>query len=160
MGGTRPPPVAWDDRWYAVRQRSLRATRVGVAGGPRRPGTPVAHDAGEVLDLAAKAPDLDELCARQSVCRACDRLVAWREKVAVERRRAFADEEYWGRPIAGWGEAEPRILIVGLAPAAHGGNRTGRIFTGDRSGTGCSRPCTGWGWPRCRRACTPATGSG
>ncbi|WP_067455914.1 uracil-DNA glycosylase [Actinomadura macra] len=101
---------------------------------PARPDTPVAHDAGEVVELAAKAPDLDELCARQSVCRACDRLVEWREEVAVRRRKAFADEEYWGRPIAGWGEAEPRILIVGLAPAAHGGNRTGRIFTGDRSG--------------------------
>ncbi|WP_433333725.1 uracil-DNA glycosylase [Spirillospora sp. CA-294931] len=101
---------------------------------PAAPGTPVAHTAGEVLDLAEKASGLGELCARQSVCRACDRLVAWREKVAVERRRAFADEEYWGRPIAGWGDDEPRILIVGLAPAAHGGNRTGRIFTGDRSG--------------------------
>ncbi|MGP4026746.1 uracil-DNA glycosylase [Actinomadura sp. 3N407] len=101
---------------------------------PAAPDTPVAHGTGDVIELAAKAPGLDELCARQSVCRACDRLVEWRERVAVQRRRAFADEEYWGRPIAGWGEPEPRILIVGLAPAAHGGNRTGRIFTGDRSG--------------------------
>jgi uracil-DNA glycosylase family 4 len=61
-------------------------------------------------------------------------LVDWREQVATERRRAYADEPYWGRPIAGWGEDQPRVLIVGLAPAAHGGNRTGRIFTGDRSG--------------------------
>jgi uracil-DNA glycosylase len=60
--------------------------------------------------------------------------VAWREQVAVERRAAYADETYWGRPIAGWGDDDPRVLIVGLAPAAHGGNRTGRVFTGDRSG--------------------------
>ncbi len=69
-----------------------------------------------------------------SVCRACPRLVAWREQVAVEKRRSFAAEPYWGRPIAGWGDAEPAVLVAGLAPAAHGGNRTGRIFTGDRSG--------------------------
>jgi uracil-DNA glycosylase family 4 len=60
--------------------------------------------------------------------------VAWREEVAVVRRRSFRDELYWGRPIPGWGSARPRLLIVGLAPAAHGGNRTGRVFTGDRSG--------------------------
>ncbi|MFC6878228.1 MULTISPECIES: uracil-DNA glycosylase [Actinomadura] len=101
---------------------------------PAAPDTPVARGPREALELAEKAPDLDELCARQSVCRACPRLVAWREKVAVERRRAFAGEEYWGRPVPGWGDPEPSILIVGLAPAAHGGNRTGRIFTGDRSG--------------------------
>ncbi|MCP2336792.1 uracil-DNA glycosylase [Actinomadura rupiterrae] len=98
------------------------------------PGTPVAHDAGEVASLAASAASLHELVARQSVCRACDRLVAWREKVAVERRRMFADEPYWGRPVPGWGDPDPKIMVVGLAPAAHGGNRTGRIFTGDRSG--------------------------
>ena len=67
-------------------------------------------------------------------CRACPRLVAWREQVAREKRAAFRDEEYWGRPIPGWGDPEPRILVVGLAPAAHGANRTGRIFTGDPSG--------------------------
>jgi uracil-DNA glycosylase family 4 len=61
-------------------------------------------------------------------------LVEWREEVAVGKRKSFADQPYWGRPIAGWGAAEPRILIAGLAPAAHGGNRTGRVFTGDRSG--------------------------
>jgi uracil-DNA glycosylase family 4 len=101
---------------------------------PAGPQTPVARDAEAVISLAAGAPDLPELLARQSVCRACPRLVEWRERVAVERRRAFAEEEYWGRPIAGWGDPAPRVLIVGLAPAAHGGNRTGRIFTGDRSG--------------------------
>jgi uracil-DNA glycosylase family 4 len=106
----------------------------GWPGDPAAPTTPVAHDPAEVARLAAAAPDLAELTARQSVCRACPRLVEWREQVAVERRKAYADESYWGRPIHGWGAEQPRVLIVGLAPAAHGGNRTGRIFTGDRSG--------------------------
>jgi uracil-DNA glycosylase len=94
----------------------------------------VARDAAEVAALAASAADLGELTARQSVCRACPRLVAWREEVAAVRRKAFINEVYWGRPIPGWGDPEPAILILGLAPAAHGGNRTGRVFTGDRSG--------------------------
>jgi uracil-DNA glycosylase len=106
----------------------------GWPGDPATPDTPVAHDPGDVRRLAADAPSLDELVARQSVCRACPRLVEWREQVAVSRRRAFAGEEYWGRPVPSWGPPHPRVLIVGLAPAAHGGNRTGRIFTGDRSG--------------------------
>jgi uracil-DNA glycosylase family 4 len=101
---------------------------------PAAPDTPVARDAAGVAALAASAGGLEELTARQSVCRACPRLVAWREQVALERRRAYEAERYWGRPIAGWGEDAPRVLIVGLAPAAHGGNRTGRVFTGDRSG--------------------------
>jgi uracil-DNA glycosylase len=67
-------------------------------------------------------------------CRACPRLVWWREKVAEEKRAAFRDQEYWGRPLPAFGEEQARVVIVGLAPAAHGGNRTGRIFTGDRSG--------------------------
>jgi uracil-DNA glycosylase len=67
-------------------------------------------------------------------CRRCPRLVAWREEVARERRAAFAGEEYWGRPVPGFGDPAARVLIFGLAPAAHGGNRTGRVFTGDRSG--------------------------
>lgn len=67
-------------------------------------------------------------------CRACPRLVAWREEVASTRRAAYRDEEYWGLPVPGFGDPDARILIVGLAPAAHGGNRTGRVFTGDRSG--------------------------
>jgi uracil-DNA glycosylase family 4 len=67
-------------------------------------------------------------------CRRCPRLVQWREQVARERRAAFATEEYWGRPLPGFGDPAARVLILGLAPAAHGGNRTGRIFTGDRSG--------------------------
>ena len=68
------------------------------------------------------------------VCRACPRLVEWRETVAREKRASFADEEYWGRPVPSFGDPNARLLIVGLAPAAHGGNRTGRMFTGDRSG--------------------------
>jgi uracil-DNA glycosylase family 4 len=67
-------------------------------------------------------------------CRACPRLVAWREQVARERRASFAHEEYWGRPVPGFGDPRARVLVFGLAPAAHGGNRTGRVFTGDRSG--------------------------
>jgi len=101
---------------------------------PAGPDTPVARSAAEVTELADGAASLRELTTRQSVCRACPRLVAWREHVAVTRRRAFRNERYWGRPIPGWGSERPRLLIVGLAPAAHGGNRTGRIFTGDRSG--------------------------
>jgi len=101
---------------------------------PAAPDTPVSRGARDVTDLAGSAATLRELIARQSVCRACPRLVAWREQVAVTRRRAFRDEHYWGRPVPGWGSERPRVLIVGLAPAAHGGNRTGRIFTGDRSG--------------------------
>ena len=68
------------------------------------------------------------------VCRRCPRLVAWREEVARVRRASFASEEYWGRPLPGFGDPEASVLVLGLAPAAHGGNRTGRIFTGDRSG--------------------------
>jgi uracil-DNA glycosylase family 4 len=67
-------------------------------------------------------------------CRACPRLVAWREQVARDKRAAFRDERYWGRPVPGFGDPDARILVLGLAPAAHGGNRTGRVFTGDRSG--------------------------
>jgi len=67
-------------------------------------------------------------------CRACPRLVAWREQVAREKRAAYREEEYWGRPVPGFGDPRARLLVVGLAPAAHGGNRTGRVFTGDRSG--------------------------
>src|ERR671911_1878432 len=67
-------------------------------------------------------------------CRLCPRLVEWREKVAWEKRAAYADEEYWGRPVPGFGDAGARVVVFGLAPAAHGANRTGRYFTGDRSG--------------------------
>jgi uracil-DNA glycosylase len=77
---------------------------------------------------------LDELEQRVVNCRLCPRLVEWREKIAREKRPAFADEEYWGRPMPGFGDPNARVFVLGLAPAAHGGNRTGRIFTGDRSG--------------------------
>jgi uracil-DNA glycosylase len=66
-------------------------------------------------------------------CRRCPRLVAWREELARVKRAAFADDEYWGRPVPGFGDPEARIVVLGLAPAGHGGNRTGRVFTGDRS---------------------------
>jgi uracil-DNA glycosylase family 4 len=75
-----------------------------------------------------------ELTAAITDCRACPRLVAWREEVAREKRAAFRDEQYWGRPVPGFGDEQARVLVLGLAPAAHGGNRTGRVFTGDRSG--------------------------
>jgi len=77
---------------------------------------------------------LDALSDEIAACRACPRLVAWREEVATEKRAAFRDHEYWGRPVPGFGDPEARILVFGLAPAAHGANRTGRVFTGDRSG--------------------------
>ena len=98
------------------------------------PATPVAHTPDRVRRLAGAATSVSALDAAVSVCGACPRLVQWREDVAVAKRRSFADEPYWGRPIPGWGEEAPAVLVVGLAPAAHGGNRTGRIFTGDRSG--------------------------
>ena len=115
LGSPVPPGTGWPDD-------------------PATPATPVAENPAAVRRLAATAGTLAELAARQSVCRACPRLVEWREQVATQKRRAFRDERYWGRPIPGWGAQRPRVLIVGLAPAAHGGNRTGRVFTGDRSG--------------------------
>jgi uracil-DNA glycosylase family 4 len=75
-----------------------------------------------------------DLVRRIESCRACPRLVAWREEVASSKRAAFRNETYWGRPVSGFGDEAARIAVVGLAPAAHGANRTGRIFTGDRSG--------------------------
>jgi uracil-DNA glycosylase family 4 len=77
---------------------------------------------------------LAELTAEVVACRRCPRLVEWRERVAREKVSRFRDETYWGRPVPGFGDPDARILIVGLAPAAHGGNRTGRVFTGDASG--------------------------
>jgi len=81
-----------------------------------------------------RAKDLAALSEEISRCRRCPRLVAWREQVAGERRAAFAHEQYWGRPLPGFGDPAARMLVFGLAPAAHGANRTGRMFTGDRSG--------------------------
>lgn len=89
----------------------------------------------ETLPMADRFPaPLLELETRITRCRRCPRLVEWRERVAREKRRAFADEVYWGRPVPGWGDPHGRLLILGLAPAAHGANRTGRMFTGDESG--------------------------
>ena len=82
-------------------------------------------------DACDSVAELDRVVAD---CRACPRLVAWREEVARDKRRAFIDDEYWGRPVPGFGDPGAAILVVGLAPAAHGANRTGRMFTGDRSG--------------------------
>jgi uracil-DNA glycosylase len=83
---------------------------------------------------AGSATSLKALVDTVTSCRACPRLVDWREQVARDKRPGFADQTYWGRPVPGFGDPDARIAIVGLAPAAHGGNRTGRIFTGDRSG--------------------------
>ncbi len=99
------------------------------------PTTLVAQSDADVAALAVSSQSLDELNARISVCRACSRLVEWRESVATTGRRAsYAHEPYWGRPAPSFGDPDAEVLIVGLAPAANGANRTGRMFTGDRSG--------------------------
>ena len=95
----------------------------------RRPDDP-----GFPSELAPRSATLAELDQKLITCRACPRLVAWREQVAAAKRRAFRDWEYWGRPVPGFGPPDARLAIVGLAPAANGGNRTGRIFTGDPAG--------------------------
>lgn len=76
---------------------------------------------------------LDRLAGEVSTCRACPRLVAWREEVGRQKRAAFRDDDYWARPVPGFGDPHPWLVVIGLAPAAHGANRTGRMFTGDRS---------------------------
>jgi uracil-DNA glycosylase len=81
-----------------------------------------------------RSSELATLTAELVQCRRCPRLVAWREQVAHERKAAFANERYWARPVPGFGDPDARVLFLGLAPSAHGGNRTGRVFTGDRSG--------------------------
>ncbi len=84
--------------------------------------------------MSRQAAALSELETEVVACRHCPRLVAWREQVAREKRKAYADADYWGRPVPGFGDPEAWLLLVGLAPGAHGSNRTGRMFTGDRSG--------------------------
>jgi uracil-DNA glycosylase family 4 len=86
------------------------------------------------VDKRERQRHLAELAAEITICERCPRLVRYRRKVAREKRRAFQDWTYWGRPVPGFGPVDARLLVIGLAPAAHGGNRTGRVFTGDRSG--------------------------
>ncbi|WP_428341226.1 uracil-DNA glycosylase [Mycobacterium sp.] len=106
----------------------------GWPGDPATAQTAVASGPAQVEAMANAARSLQQLDAELSVCRACPRLVEWREQSALTKRRSFADQPYWGRPVPGWGDVRPRIIVVGLAPAANGANRTGRVFTGDRSG--------------------------
>jgi uracil-DNA glycosylase len=106
----------------------------GWPGDPATARTAIAHNQAQVSELADAARSLSQLDAEISMCRACPRLVEWREESALTKRRSFADQPYWGRPVPGWGDATPRIVVIGLAPAANGANRTGRVFTGDRSG--------------------------
>src|SRR5690625_5106534 len=91
-------------------------------------------DAKNAPDYTHDVKNLTQLDSLITLCRACPRLVAWREEVAVTKRAAFSEETYWGKAVPGFGPENAKILVVGLAPAAHGANRTGRMFTGDRSG--------------------------
>jgi uracil-DNA glycosylase family 4 len=97
-------------------------------------GAVPVHERAEAEGIAGHAAQLDALERRVTRCRKCPRLVEWRERVAREKRAAYADWDYWGRPVPGFGDPAARVFVLGLAPAAHGGNRTGRVFTGDRSG--------------------------
>ena len=106
----------------------------GWPGDPATARTAVASEPAQVTAMARAVESAAQLDAEVSVCRACPRLVEWREQMALTKRRSFADQPYWGRPVPGWGAERPRLMIVGLAPAAQGANRTGRVFTGDRSG--------------------------
>ena len=130
---TQPPPPRPHPRTGKLFDSPVRPGS-GWPGDPAPVRTGVATAPDEVVALAAAARTLEQVDAGVSVCRACPRLVQWREQVAVEKRRSYADQPYWGRPAPGFGSTRPRILVVGLAPAAHGANRTGRVFTGDRSG--------------------------
>ncbi|WP_308212803.1 uracil-DNA glycosylase [Mycolicibacterium arenosum] len=103
-------------------------------GDPAQPDTVVAKSAAGVRAAARRARSVADVDAGVSVCRACRRLVRWREDVALAKRRSYEGEPYWGRPVPGFGPPNARIWLLGLAPAAHGANRTGRVFTGDRSG--------------------------
>ena len=106
----------------------------GWPGDPASPDTPVAKSAEDAARIAASCSEFEDLDAAISVCRACPRLVKWREDIAVTKRAQWRDEPYWGRPVPSFGDPSARMVIIGLAPAAHGANRTGRMFTGDQSG--------------------------
>jgi len=106
----------------------------GPSAGTGKHPAGAAHPADAGRSPTGTGDDLDALAAEIRRCRRCPRLVAWREQVARERRAAFADERYAAHPLPGFGDPAARVLVLGLAPAAHGGNRTGRLFTGDRSG--------------------------
>ena len=113
---------------------ALRLARALIPWPELADGCPGHPHAGRRRARRGGCRDLAVLDAHVSGCRACPRLVAWREEVARVKRASFRDWDYWGRPVPGLGPADARIAVVGLAPAAHGGNRTGRVFTGDRSG--------------------------
>src|SRR5690625_999271 len=113
----------------------------GWPGDQATPETPVATSAAQVGELAVGARDVTDLMAATTVCRACPRLVAWREEVAETRKKSFAVQPYWGRPIASFGVEEPEIAVIGLAPSAHGGNRAGRRSE-ERRGGRARRPRT------------------
>ena len=88
----------------------------------------------DVIALSAKSSTIADLDSQIIGCNACPRLVAWRNEVAITKRKSYLDHDYWGKPVTGFGAEKPKLVIVGLAPGAHGANRTGRVFTGDSSG--------------------------
>jgi uracil-DNA glycosylase family 4 len=114
----------------ADRRGIVRPTYKAVARVP----TGASVRTGSVRVVEVGPDSLERISAEVAACRACPRLVAWRENVAATKRAAYRDEEYWGRGVPGFGDPRARLVVIGLAPAAHGANRTGRMFTGDRSG--------------------------
>ena len=112
--------------------KSGKAVKPGEA--PLTAAKKVVEIAPSHTDIPSKSASLAAVAEKVVECRACERLVAWREDVAEKKRAAYKGEEYWGRPVPGFGDPEARVVLIGLAPGAHGANRTGRMFTGDRSG--------------------------